>query len=180
MQSVGEILKQYKTKLERDWNSPVSINEIFDFEFLRLPLPLLNAILFNQKFTKRQIKILLFIARFSIGCRRSTAFLKRSEFIKIGIHSSDVNVELKKLLNENFIGWNISKNSLWITQKLLGNSPTKEDRKVSEILSRNLVKHQQKVSNLPTQKPEYSYHKGKIKTDRYKINIDKNYRYTKD
>lgn len=179
MQSVGEILKQYKKEILKQRNSPVNFTDILSHEFLRLPLPLLNAILFDHRFTKRQIKILLFISRFSIGCRRSTALLKRVDFKQIRIHPSDINHELKTLVNENFIGWKKPTNRLWVTQKLLGNSPTKENKKVSEILTRNLVKHQQDVGNLPTQKSEYPYQKGKIRTDRYKINIDKNYRYTK-
>lgn len=129
MQSVGEILKQYKKDITKQKNSPVDFTDILSHEFLRLPLPLLNAILFDYKFTKRQIKILLFISRFSIGCRRSTALLKRVDFRQIGIHPSDVNHELKTLVNENFIGWKKSTNRLWITQKLLGNSPTKTEQK---------------------------------------------------
>jgi len=179
MQSVGEILKQYKKEITKQRNSPVDFTDILSHEFLRLPLPLLNAILFDYKFTKRQIKILLFISRYSLGCRRSTAFLKRVDFRQIGIHPSDVNHELETLVNENFIGWKKSVNRLWITQKLLGNSLTKTGKKVGEILTRNLVKHQQVVGKLLTQKSEFPYQQGKIETDRYKIYIDKYYRYTK-
>jgi len=179
MQSVGEILKQYQKEVTRQRNAPVDYADILSHEFLRLPLPLLNAILFEYKFTKRQIKILLLISRFSIGCRRSTALLKRVDFKQIGIHPSDINRELNALVSENFIGWKKSTNRLWITQKLLGDSPTKGNKKVGEILTRNLVKHQQVVSNLPIQNSQSSYQQSKTQTDRYKINIDKNYRYTK-
>lgn len=150
MKSVGQIIKPYEKKLRKRYNAPVEFDDIQTSEFLRLPLSLLNAVLFQHRFTKRQIKILLFITRFSIGCRRSTAHLKRCDFKEIGIDPSDITSELKKLQSSNLIVWNPSKDTLWITQKLLGNSPTKPSKKVGEILTRNLVKHQQPVGNLPT------------------------------
>ncbi|MCB9790089.1 hypothetical protein H6762_03840 [Candidatus Nomurabacteria bacterium] len=150
MKPVGQILKPYEKKLRKRFNTPVELEDIHNLEFLRLPLPLLNAILFLHGFTKRQIKMLLFIARFSIGCRRSTAYLRRCDFKEIGIDPSDITSELKRLQDSNFIGWNPSKDTVWITRKLLGNSPTKPSKKVGEILTRNLVKHQHPVGNLPT------------------------------
>lgn len=141
MKPVAEILKPYKSKLNKRYNLPVEIEFIKNFEFLWLPLPLLNTILFHHDFTKRQTKILLFIARFSIGCRRSTAHLKRSDFKEIGIDPSDISSELKKLQSTHFIGWNPSKNSVWITRKLLGNSPIKLSPKVGEILTSFSHKH---------------------------------------
>ena len=139
MEHIKDILNSYKA--ERINMSPVPIEIIDKLEFLKNPLTLLNPILFANIFTKRQIKILLFIARFSIGCRRSVANLKPSDFIEIGIYSSDIKSELLRLLEAQYIGWNKSTNNLWITEKLLSKSLTKQSSKVSEILSRNLVKH---------------------------------------
>lgn len=152
MKSVGQILKPYEKKLRRRYNAPVDMDDILKLEFLRNPYPLLDAILYSPNFTKRQIKILLFIARFSIGCRRSTAHLKQSNFKEIGIYPSDVKKELQKLKKQDFIGWNNGASRLWITRKLLSKTLTKPNEKVSEILTRNLVNHQQKVSNslIPT------------------------------
>jgi len=139
MEHIKEILDSCKA--QRINMSPVPIEIIDKLEFLKNPLTLLNPIPFANIFTKRQIKILLFIARFSIGCRRFVANLKPSDFIEIGIYSSDIKSELLRLVEAQYIGWNKSKNNLWITEKLLSKSLIKQSPKVSEILSRNLVKH---------------------------------------
>ena len=139
MEHIKEILDSYKA--QRINLSPVPIETIDKLAFLKNPLTLLNPILFSSSFTKRQIKILLFIARFSIGCRRSVANLKPSDFIEIGIYSSDIKSELLRLVEVQYIGWNRCTNNLWITEKLLSKSLTKNSPKVSEILNRNLVKH---------------------------------------
>lgn len=163
MKSAGEIIEERKQQLSRSTNGPVSIENILKLEFLRLPLPLLNVILFDNVFTKRQIKILLFIARFSIGCRRSTACLRQADFMLAGIHPSDIKRALLQLKAKGCIGWNRADNRLWIISKLLGDSRIKLDVKVGELLGRNLVKHLYKAGVSPT---------GVSRKDRYKDNKD--------
>ena len=160
MKPVKELIEDKQKQLIKQRTCPSPLDEIFSQEFLRLPLSLLYAILFNYVFTKRQIKILLFIARFSIGCRRSTARLKQADFILAGIHPSDIKRELLRLKTKGCIGWNREDNRLWITSKLLGNSLTKQDAKVGELLSRNLVKRQYCVGVLPTQTNSITRYKG--------------------
>ena len=160
MKPVKELIENKHKQLIKQRTCPSPLDETFSQEFLRLPLSLLYAILFNYVFTKRQIKILLFIARFSIGCRHSTACLRQADFMLAGIHPSDIKRELLQLKAKGCIGWNRGDNRLWITSKLLGNSLTKQDMKVGELLSRNLVKHQYQVGVSPTQTNSITRYKG--------------------
>jgi hypothetical protein len=121
--------------------SPVPMSYFNSLDFLRFPLQLFNTLLFKKIFTKRQILIIMFITRFSIGCRRSTANLKLSDFTEIGLWLPDVKKEILKLIELGYIGCNKKTENIWITQKLVSKSLTKNSKKVSEILTRNLVKH---------------------------------------
>ncbi len=121
--------------------SPVPMSYFDSLDFLKFPLLLFNTLLFKESFTKRQLLIIMFITRFSIGCRRSTAHLKLSDFTEVGLWLPDVKKELLKLIKAGYIGWNKKTGNMWITQKLVSKSLTKNSKKVSEILTRNLVKH---------------------------------------
>jgi len=60
----------------------------------------------TSNFTKRQLKILLFIIRFSYGLNRKFAVLKKKDFYFAGVSPYHVEAELKKLVLRGVIRWN--------------------------------------------------------------------------
>lgn len=179
MQSVGEILKteQFKGTLQ-DLSKP-NYKEASKLPFLKLPLLIENLIFFDTQITKRQIKILLFIMRFSFGCKKATAYLKLTDFYKIGFYSGDITKELTRLIDKQYLGWDREKEEMWINRRLLSKLLAKDEEFASEILRRNLVNHfQKKKYSTSTDVQLATDTKGKLDSYRYKqINIDRSYRY---
>ena len=178
MQTVGEILKETKYQ---EFTKP-NYEEILKLTFLRFPLFLYELEILEPSITKRQIKILKIIARYSIGCKKATAYLNHSDFQKLGFYPSDITKELKKLVSKNYIGWDRDKEEMWISRNLLSKSPTETPDFDSEILSKNLVKHSRKSKYFTNQKSQLAIDK-KAKLDPYryrKINIDSSNRYQSD
>jgi hypothetical protein len=179
MQSVGAILQSSKLKKQIENQLSLNIDELKSAGFVRFPLELFDSLLFTHKLTKRQILIILMIIRFSIGCRRPVAILKPTDFQLVGIHLSDIVRELETLSKLNFIGWDRGNEKMWITKKLLGELPTKDQRKVGKLLTTNLAKYQHTTRSF-TNKDDAETHgnKSKSRTDRYrKININSSNRY---
>lgn len=77
----------------------------------------LGAII-TYRFTQRQIKILLLIARFSFGYHKSYAVLSRSDFAVAGIASSAITEQLERLAALRVIHWIPSRNQLWINRNV--------------------------------------------------------------
>lgn len=140
MKSVGEYLKQnFPELVER--STRLNLKDLETKGFFKFSNLLFESIIFNKSLSKRQIKILLLIVRFSIGCNRAVARLKPSDFTLVGIYSSDITQELNKLVSKELIVWKRENNQMWITRKLVSESLQKSNKKVSKLLTRNLVKH---------------------------------------
>jgi len=179
MQSVKEILqsKDFKSKLHDV--SKADFETISSQRFLKFPLLIVNLIFFDRQITKRQIKILIFIMRFSFGCKQAVAHLKLTDFQQIGFYSSDITKELECLEKKNYIGWDKDTETMWINRILLSESLAKDESYASDILRRNLVNHFKKkkysTSNNSTKASDTTT---KSDTDRYgKINKDSSYKY---
>lgn len=127
------------------------IHEVFDYSddlnngFIQIPHSLLKVILFDKKLTKRQIKIILFIVRMSIGCNLFRANLKPKDFKLLGIHISDITRELKFLMDQNIIGWDREENRMWINYNFPKRSvsilPIEKEETLGKLLNTNLVEH---------------------------------------
>lgn len=179
MQSVGEILQSKEFKKTFESLSRADFDTISSQRFLKFPILIVNLIFFDKQITKRQIKILIFIMRFSFGCKQAVAHLKLTDFKKIGFYSSDIAKELERLEKKNYIGWDREAETMWINRILLSESLAKNESYASDILRRNLVTHFKKKkystsnNSLKTTNPTT-----KSDTDRYgKINIDSSYKY---
>ncbi len=182
MHSVGEILKETKFKKTFEDLSKPDFKEVSKLPFLKLPLLIENLIFFDTQITKRQIKILLFIMRFSFGCKKATAYLKLTDFYKIGFYSGDITKELTRLIEKQYIGWNKASEEMWINRRLLSELLAKDEEFASEILRRNLVNHFQKKKYSTSNNDQLATSvKAKSDSYRYKqINIDSSYRYQND
>ena len=182
MQSVGEILKETKYKKTFEDLSKPNFKEVSKLPFLKLPLLIENLIFFDTQITKRQIKMLLFIMRFSFGCKKATAYLKLTDFYKIGFYSGDISKELTRLIEKQYIGWDKDNEEMWINRRLLSKLLAKDEEYASEILRRNLANHfKKKKYSTSTDDQLATDTKGKSDPYRYrKISIDSSYRYQDD
>lgn len=72
----------------------------------------------TSNFTKRQLKILLFIIRFSYGLNKKYAVLNKKDFFYAGISPYHVDGELKKLIIRGAIKWNPEMRVFWINRNL--------------------------------------------------------------
>jgi len=140
MKSVGEYLKQNFPELVERSTRP-NIKDLESKGFFKFSNLLFESIIFNNSLSKRQIKILFLIIRFSIGCNRAVARLKPSDFTLVGIYSSDISNELNQLVLKELIVWKREANQMWITRKMVSESLQKSNKKFSKLLTRNLVKH---------------------------------------
>ena len=179
MQSVKEILQSERFKDTLNTISKADYDTISSQRFLKFPLLIVNLIFFDTAITKRQIKILIFIMRFSFGCKQAVAHLKLTDFQKIGFYSSDISKELERLVKKNYIGWNKETETMWINRILLSESLAKDESYASDILRRNLVNHFKKKKYSTSNKSSHNTNATtKSDTDRYgKINIDSSYKY---
>lgn len=179
MQSVGDILKNKPfTKLLNESTKP-DFKKVSKLPFLKQPLLILNLILQDKFLTKRQIRIINFIERFSFGCKKATALLKLTDFYKISFYSSDITKELNKLVDKKYIGWDREKEEMWIHRRLLSESLAQDESYASEILRRNLVNHYQKKKCITSNNKQLATDtKAEASPYRYrKINIDNSNRY---
>jgi hypothetical protein len=71
-----------------------------------------------SNFTKRQLKMLLLIMRFSYGSNRNYAYLDKKDFFIANIDPYDVDEVLKPLLVRSIVNWNPDKNLFWINRHL--------------------------------------------------------------
>lgn len=71
-----------------------------------------------SNFTKRQLKILLFVIRFSFGLNRKYAVFDKKDFLYAGISPYHIEAELKKLILRGVIKLNPDKKMFWINPNL--------------------------------------------------------------
>lgn len=71
-----------------------------------------------SNFTKRQLKILLFIIRFSFGLNKKHAVFDKKDFLYAGISPYHVDGILKQLVVRGVIKWNPEKGRFWINKNL--------------------------------------------------------------
>lgn len=99
----------------------------------------------TSNFTKRQIKILLLIIRFSYGCQKSYAVLKNKDFSYAQVSCYCIKDELRKLVEKRIIRWNPVKDMVWINKNLsvwaVDNSEDNSERFI-KIATKNLPKQQ--------------------------------------
>jgi phage replication O-like protein O len=103
----------------------------------------------TSNLTKRQLKILLLIVRFSAGCQKTYAVLRRNDFTYAGISSSCVTNELKKLVKLRVIKWDSRRDLVWLNPDLSqwavdrpGENPGDNLRGFFKIARKNLLKWQ--------------------------------------
>jgi len=112
--------------------------------FTKFDNQLLERIL-TSKFTRRQLKILLLLLRYSIGYQKTYAVVRKSDFALAGVSSAAITEELRKLYWLGVIRWDPAKGIIWINHHMdewtvenAGDSPGRAAR----IASRNSLKWQ--------------------------------------
>jgi hypothetical protein len=110
--------------------------------------PLLEKVL-TSNFTKRQLKILLLIIRFSAGCQKTYAVLRRNDYAYAGISPYCITDELKKLVKLRVVRWDPTRDLVWINPNLgewaVDNPGEKSGdnlRRFFKIANKNLLKWQ--------------------------------------
>lgn len=136
---VSKLLKNYQKKIKERKTSHPFMSEVKKKSFVRVPTNIYHNLLFDKTLTKRQIKILLLIIRFSFGCHNEEAVLKNKDFRIVNLYHTDIKKEINKLVQKEKIGK--KENSFWITSYFSRKLSTRQEKQLSELLSRNLVKH---------------------------------------
>ena len=85
--------------------------------FTKFDNQLLERIL-TSKFTRRQIKILLLLLRYSIGYQKTYAVVRKSDFALAGVSPSAITEELRRLYWLGVIRWDPAKGIFWINHHL--------------------------------------------------------------
>ena len=85
--------------------------------FTKFDNQLLERIL-TSKFTRRQIKILLLILRYSTGYQKTYAVVRKSDFAMAGVSSAAITEELRRLYWLGVIRWDPAKDLIWINLHL--------------------------------------------------------------
>ena len=85
--------------------------------FTKLDNPLLEKVI-SSRFTKRQLKILLLIVRFSSGYQKTYALLRKNDFAYAGLSASCIKEELKKLVGMRVLRWDTQKDTFWLNPDL--------------------------------------------------------------
>ena len=112
--------------------------------FTKFDNQLLERIL-ASKFTRRQIKILLFLLRYSAGYQKTYAIVRKSDFALAGVSPSAITEELSKLYWLGVIRWDPAKGIIWINRHMdewtvenIGDNPGM----ASKVAARNSLKWQ--------------------------------------
>ncbi len=112
--------------------------------FTKFDNQLLGRIL-TSKFTRRQLKILLLLLRYSIGYQKTYAVVRKSDFALAGVSPAAITEELRKLYWLGVIRWDPAKGIIWINQHMdewtvenVGDNPTR----APHIAARNSLKWQ--------------------------------------
>ena len=99
----------------------------------------------TSNLTKRQLKILFLIIRFSFGCQKNYAILKNNDFSYAKVSPYCIKDELRTLARTRIIKWNPEKAMVWInndlSEWLVDNSVDNSERFI-KIATKNLPKQQ--------------------------------------
>jgi hypothetical protein len=134
--------------------------------------PVLEAVL-TSGFTKRQLKILLLVIRFSAGCQKTYAVLRRNDYAYAGISPYCITGELEKLVRLQVIRWDPGRDLVWINSRLkewqvdrVGENPGENFRRFFKIANKNLPKWQLSVcqNSNPSIKKKENINKLKYKS----------------
>ncbi|MFQ5493238.1 MAG: replication protein [Candidatus Dojkabacteria bacterium] len=110
-------------------------------DFLKLPNRILYNILFNKELSKREVKAMLLILRCTLGCQKVSAEIKRGYFALINIYFTDATEVLKNLEEKGLIQWDMRKNIITLTVRLIHKEGGYDEKLLSKALSQNLAKH---------------------------------------
>lgn len=83
--------------------------------FTKFDNQLLERIL-SSKFTRRQLKILLLILRYSAGYQKTYAVVRKSDFAMAGVSPASITEELKRLYWLGVIRWDPGRDLIWINK----------------------------------------------------------------
>lgn len=116
--------------------------------FTKVENELLEKVL-TANLSKRQLKILLLIIRFSFGCQKNYALLRNKDFSYARISPHCIKTELKKLVAKEVIKWNLKKEMVWINRNLnewavdnFRKNPVDNSKTFAKIAAKNLPKRQ--------------------------------------
>ena len=112
--------------------------------FTKVDNPLLEMLI-TSRFTKRQLKILLLIVRFSTGYQKTYALLRKHDFAYAGLSPSCINKELKKLVRLRVLRWDTRKDTFWLNPDLDGwavENPVDSRWKFYKIANKNSPERQ--------------------------------------
>ena len=122
--------------------------------FTKFDNQLLERIL-TSKFTRRQLKILLLLLRYSIGYQKTYAIVRKSDFAMAGVSPAAITEDLRRLYWLGVIRWDPAKNMIWINHHMdewtvenVGDIPGRASR----IAGKNSLKWQWTIlenSNFP-------------------------------
>lgn len=85
--------------------------------FTKFENQLLEKVLTSQ-LTKRQLKILLLVVRFSAGYQKDYAVIRQTDFEFAGLSRSCIAEELKKLSALRVIRWDVKRSLVWVNPNL--------------------------------------------------------------
>ena len=85
--------------------------------FTKFDNQLLERIL-TSKFTRRQLKILLLLLRYSIGYQKTYAVVRKSDFAMAGVSPAAITEELRRLYWLGVIRWEPARDLIWINQHM--------------------------------------------------------------
>ncbi len=112
--------------------------------FTKVENKMLEKIL-TADLSKRQLKILLLVIRFSFGCQKNYCLLKNKNFSYSRVSPYCIKKELEKLIEKEVIKCNPKKEMVWINKNigewLVGNFVNNSEV-FAEIVTRNLPKQQ--------------------------------------
>ncbi len=115
--------------------------------FTKFENEILEKIL-TADFSKRQLKILLLIIRFSFGCQKNYCLLKNKDFTYARVSPYCIKDELEKLVKKGVIKWNLGKEMIWINKNLsewIVDSSGDNPKAFIKIATKNLPKQQLKI-----------------------------------
>ena len=125
--------------------------------FTKIDNPLLERII-TSRFTKRQLKILLLVIRFSSGYQKAYVLLRKNDFSYAGLSASCIKEELRKLVRMRVLRWDTQKDAFWLNPDLTEwgvENPVDSRWKFFKIANKNSPEWQLSIcrnENLPVDK----------------------------
>ncbi len=85
--------------------------------FTKFDNQLLERIL-TSKFTRRQLKILLLLLRYSVGYQKTYAVVRKSDFAMAGVSPAAITEDLRRLYWLGVIRWEPARDLIWINHHM--------------------------------------------------------------